>query len=720
MALRVREFFVQQPLGGPCGPYPWRVTGDPPRRGVPLAYAVVGTALPPGVILDEVAAWQHLHLTTGEGPGLEDPAGEVWIWAALQPMPGEDPTLATELRPPAVLVRQQAQEVIFVEEDSPPPPPGIPLQPAGSAAVAAAADQQQDDHRVEPEASSGPAGEDREYSPTSLGDELPAGEDLTPTGGETPLLPEAPAGQPAAPASLSEAPAGSPAAPQASPEEPQGPSPAAPPASSEEPQWPAAAGQLVLVQQGQWFEEGQELPLGPGLPIQCGGARGLVSWTPNSWERLVEEFMAGEKMEEINHYVGVTYTHADEDEEAYGPLVAHSQATEVGPQSHPLLQKVFLHRGIRRGSVAMARGRVPDGTFRYAIAAGGPVQTRKRYSLFLLALQAWWEGRGILDAPVWIDGLSGAWHRVLGDLAPRREGTADAGASPSSPPGPPPRMFQVRAAARGAPWSRAAAALLPPPPPPAPQQTQALPPPPPQETKAPPPPPPQEAKAPAPPPPQEAAAPPPPPEAKVEPAGKEAEGTSAFLLAETPPCPPAEATESAGPAADRTRSKSNKVRVKLEEDPGEREDPLGIAAGSAAPPPGPAGKAEPPAEREEVRLVPKKEEPAAEEAPPGSQAGGSSAAEAQQQQPAGGGERDVWGSYREGSGWRHSGWHGGWGWHDYQESSSSGLAGSSQQRREGPDAKRARGETGPPQVCRRWMQFNCNAGSQCRFLHTRR
>ena len=79
MALRVREFFAQQPLGGPCGPYPWRVTGDPPRRGVPLAYAVVGTALPPEVILDEVDAWQHLHLTVGDGPGLEDPAGEVWI-----------------------------------------------------------------------------------------------------------------------------------------------------------------------------------------------------------------------------------------------------------------------------------------------------------------------------------------------------------------------------------------------------------------------------------------------------------------------------------------------------------------------------------------------------------------------------------------------------------------------------------------------------------------
>ena len=66
MALQVRGFFEVQPRDGPCGPYPWRVLEDPPRRGVPLVYVVAATALPPIVVIEELRAWDHLHLTLGK------------------------------------------------------------------------------------------------------------------------------------------------------------------------------------------------------------------------------------------------------------------------------------------------------------------------------------------------------------------------------------------------------------------------------------------------------------------------------------------------------------------------------------------------------------------------------------------------------------------------------------------------------------------------------
>ena len=115
MALQVWGFFEALPREGPCGPFPWRVLEDPPRRGVPLVYVVAATALPPMVIIEEIRAWDHLHLSLGAGPDLQPP-GEVWIWALLAPRPGESPTLATQLRPPMVLVPEAPRAEVEVSQ----------------------------------------------------------------------------------------------------------------------------------------------------------------------------------------------------------------------------------------------------------------------------------------------------------------------------------------------------------------------------------------------------------------------------------------------------------------------------------------------------------------------------------------------------------------------------------------------------------------------------
>ena len=108
------------------------------------------------------------------------------------------------------------------------------------------------------------------------------------------------------------------------------------PAAEEDPwkQWEAGKSEVVAVasQDGQsWFQPDAEITK-PGQPIDALGHRGLISWTPTSWSELATEQLRASRMEELNHYVNVIYSHTGEEGSAEGPQVVDCSAAELAPE----------------------------------------------------------------------------------------------------------------------------------------------------------------------------------------------------------------------------------------------------------------------------------------------------------------------------------------------------------------------------------------------------
>ena len=126
-----------------------------------------------------------------------------------------------------------------------------------------------------------------------------------------------------------------------------------------------------------WFHTGLDLDVARCVAIRAGehGPRGLMAWTPNTWEKDDLEMIAGTHSEDINHYLQMCLKQPDD---SWGVEVTDFQANEVKPTDHPLVHVAFEHRQPRRVAISLARGRQLDGTMRHAIALVGAVQFRKR------------------------------------------------------------------------------------------------------------------------------------------------------------------------------------------------------------------------------------------------------------------------------------------------------------------------------------------------------